>query len=75
MIPGVNMISRKASVATVNGAGGCVGWECSEPLSGGFRGEAPVRKFLGPKEHLDQLKTDLNVAKITTVQDNKRTKK
>ena len=48
---------------------------CSEHLSGGFRGDAPIRKFLGSKEHLDWLKIDLNVAEITTVQDYKCTKK
>ena len=37
-------------------------WGCSEPLSMGFRGQSPLRKFLGSKEHLDWLKTDLNAA-------------
>ena len=41
----------------------------------GFWGVAPVRKLLGPKEDLDWLKIDLNVAEITTVQGYKRTKK
>ena len=63
MIPGANIISRKASVASVNRAGG------SEPLSRGFRGWSPIRKFLGSKEHLDWLKTDLNAVEIRTVQD------
>ena len=63
MIPGANIISRKASVASVNRAGG------SEPLSRGFRGWSPIRKFLGSKEHLDWLKIDLNALKIKTVQD------
>ena len=61
MIPGANIISRKASVASVNRAGG------SEPLSRGFRGWSPIRKFLGSKEHLDWLKIDLNTVKIRTV--------
>ena len=48
------------------GEGGRGGY--SEPLSGSFRGEALVRKFLGSKEPLDWLKIDLNVAEIITVQ-------
>ena len=68
MIPGANIISRKASVASVNRAGG------SEPLSRGFRGWSPIRKFLGSKEHLDWLKIDLNTAKIRAVQGYMRTK-
>ena len=59
MIPGVNMIGRKVSVASVNVAGG----------SGGSL--RPLRKFLGSKEHLDWLKKDLNAAEIITVQDYK----
>ena len=35
----------------------------------GFWGQSPLRKFLGSKEHLDWFKTDLNAAKIRTVQD------
>ena len=35
---------------------------------------ALLRKLLGSKQHLDWLKTDLNAAKIITVQDYKRTK-
>ena len=68
MIPGANIISRKASVASVNRAGG------SEPLSRGFRGWSPIRKVLGSKEHLDWLKIDLNTAKIKAVQGYMRTK-
>ena len=68
MIPGANIISRKASVASVNRAGG------SEPLSRGFRGLSPIRKVLGSKEHLDWLKIDLNTAKIKAVQGYMRTK-
>ena len=63
MIPGANIINRKASVASVNRAWG------SEPLSRGFRGWRPLRKFLGSKEHLDWLKINLNVVEIRTVQD------
>ena len=55
MIPGANIISGKASVASVNRAGG------SKPLSRGFRGWSPIRKSLGSKEHLDWLKKDLNL--------------
>ena len=41
----------------------------------GFRRQGTLRKFLSSKEHLDWLKTDLNAAKITTVQDYKHIKK
>ena len=68
MIPGANIISRKASVASVNRAGG------SEPLSRGFRGWSSIRKSLGSKEHLDWLKIDLNTAKIRAVQGYMHTK-
>ena len=68
MIPGANIISGKASVVSVNRAGG------SEPLSRGFRGWNPIRKFLGSKEQLDWLKIDLNAVEIRTVQDYLRTK-
>ena len=51
------------------------GGKHSEPLSGVFRGGAPVRKLLGSTEHLDWLKIDLNVVKKITVQDHKHTKK
>ena len=52
IITGVNIIGRKVSVASVNGAGGCLGvfWGCSEITAG------PQRKFLGSKEHLNWLK-------------------
>ena len=69
MIPGANIISGKASVASFNRAGR------SEPLSRGFRGWSPLRKFLGSKEHLDWLKIDLNAVEIRTVQDYICTKK
>ena len=62
VIPGVNIIARKVSIVGINGAGG----------SRGVR--RPVRKFWGSKEHLDWLKTDLNVAEIITVQDYKHKK-
>ena len=73
MIPRVNIISRKANVASINLAEGA--WGCSEPPRGGgeFRGLFPLRNFLGSKEHLDWLKIDLNMAEIITVQDYKRT--
>ena len=57
MIPGANIISRKASVASVNRAGGY------EPHRG-FMGGSLLRKFLGLKEHLDWLKIDLNAVEI-----------
>ena len=63
MIPGANIISRKASVASVNRAGG------SEPLSREFWEWDTIRKFLSSKEHLYWLKTDLNAVKIRTDQD------
>ena len=72
MIPGVNIISRKASVVSVNGTVGFGG--CSEPLSRGFRSQSPLRRFLSSKQHLDWFKIDLKVAKISTVQDYKCTK-
>ena len=40
---------------------------CSETLSRDFMGQNTLRKLLGPKEHLDWLTIDLNVAKIITV--------
>ena len=58
MIPGANIISGKAILASVNRAGG------SEPHSRGFRGWSLLRKFLGLKEHLDWLKIDLNAVEI-----------
>ena len=69
MIPEANILSGKTSVASVNRAG------TSEPLSWGFRGWSPLRKFLVSKDHLDWLKIDLNAVKIWTVQDYIRTKK
>ena len=71
MIPRVNIISRKANVASVNKAEVCEG--CSEPLSMDFRGQNALRNFVGFKEPLDWLKIDLNVAKIITVYDYKWT--
>ena len=38
-------------------------------------GGAPLRKFLGCKEHLDWLKIDLNVAEIIIAQNYKHKKK
>ena len=43
-------------------------------IVGGFRGWSPLRQFLGPKEHIDWLKIDLNANEIITVQDYKCTK-
>ena len=62
MIPGVNITSRKASIASINGAG----------VSGGAL--SPSVEVLGFKEHLDWLKIDLNATEIITVQDYKCTK-
>ena len=63
IIPGANIISGKASVASVNRAGGV--WAPQEVI---YRVEPP-KKILGSKEHLDWLKLDLNAVKIRTVQD------
>ena len=43
MIPEVNVISGKVSVASVNGVRGPVG--CSDPCNGDFKGEIPLRKW------------------------------
>ena len=72
MIPEVNIISGKASVANVNGARGSGG--DSDSLSGDFRGRSHLRKFLGSKEHLNQFEIDFNAAEIITVQDYESTK-
>ena len=71
VIPGVNIISGKVSVANINRDG-----ESGSVLTPqrGFRGCSTVRKFLGSKEHLDWLDIDLNVAKTITVQDYKHKK-
>ena len=71
MIRRVNIISRKASIASINRAGKSGG---ALRLSAYFRGQSPLRKVLGSKEHLDWLTTDLNVAKTITVQDCKCSK-
>ena len=71
MIPGVNIIVGKVSVASSNGAGGSGG--CFETPPGVLGAEH--ENFLGSKEHLNWLKTDLHAAKIITVQDYKHTKK
>ena len=43
---------------------GALGGRCSETLSRNFMGQDPLRKLLGPKEHLDWLIIDSNAAKI-----------
>ena len=63
MIPEANTITRKASVVSINRAGG------SETLSRGFRRQSPLRKFFGYKEHLDWLKIDLNAVEIRAAED------
>ena len=70
MIPGVNIISGKASVESVNWAGEV--WRHSE-LSVGILGAETTKKILGSKEHPDWLKIDLNAAKLITVQEYKHT--
>ena len=62
MIPGVTIISRKVSAASINKVGG------SETPAG------PQRKILGSKEHLNWLKLNLNAALTITIQDCTRTK-
>ena len=51
MIPEVNIISRKVSIASVNEAGESD--RHSESLSRNVRGQSPLKKVLGSKEHLD----------------------
>ena len=72
MNPEVNIVCKKASVTSVSGAGGS--WGGSESLSGDFRGQSPLRKFLGFKEYLNWLEIDLNAAEIIIFQDYKSTK-
>ena len=62
MIPGVNITSGKASVASINRARG----------PGGL---SPSVEDLGFKEYLAWLKIDLNSVEIITVQDCKCKKK
>ena len=72
IIPGVNTISRKVSVASINKAGrSVVFWD----PSGGFRGWNTLTKFLDSKEHLDWFKIDLNAAEVITVQGYRHKKK
>ena len=66
MIPGANIISGKASVASGKKAGGL------SPAAGDLGCGAPER--LGSKEHLDRFKIYLNMVEIRTVQDYVRTK-
>ena len=65
MIPGVNIIDGKVSIASVNGACGSGG--VLRPQRG-FRRQSPLGKFLASKWHLDWLIIDLNAAEITTGQ-------
>ena len=72
MIPGANIVNGRMNIASINKVGGSgVFWD----PSWGFRGQSTLINFLGSKEHLDWLKTDLNAAKIITVQDYKHIKK
>ena len=72
MISAVNIVTGKASIVSVDRAGGSMGH--SELLSEDSRGWSLLRKFLGCREHIDWLKINLNIAKIVTVQDYKCTK-
>ena len=65
----MNIIGRKVSVASVNGAGGFRG-----VLRSQLRFQGTLRKILGSKEHVDWLKIDLNVTEIITVQGYKHKK-
>ena len=77
MILGVNRIDRKASEASNMQA-----LQASTELGGLWRAMSPQRKskevalpkFSGSKEHLDWLRINLNKARISTVQNYKRTK-
>ena len=80
MIPGENMIGRKASeainkqdasVKRANGVG--VSGGSSETPKESIRRRNPLKNLLSSTEHLDWLKIDLNAAKIITVQNNKCT--
>ena len=75
MIPGVNIIGEKASIAGVNGAGesGAVLAPLLPPPARVLEGGA-LKKCLGSKEHPDWLKIDLIAAEIITDQKYKRTK-
>ena len=70
MIPGVNFREK----ASINEAGSSGGGGATDTLCRYFRGQSPLRTFLGSKEHLDWLKIYSNVAKIITVSDYKCTK-
>ena len=65
MIPGVNIIDGKVSVASVNEACGS-GGVLRPPR--GFRRQNPLGKYLAAKWHLNWLEIELNAAEITTVQ-------
>ena len=61
MIPGLNIISGKINIASVNRAGGSGGGGHSEHLSRGFRGQSSLQKLLDSKVHLHWFKIDFNV--------------
>ena len=50
MISGVNIISRKVSISSVNGAGASGGGGALSPSAGVLGGRAALRTFLGSKE-------------------------
>ena len=66
IILGVNIISRKVSLASANGAWWFKGVLRLQP--GFFWGQNTLRKFFGSKEHLVWLKIHFNLAKMITVQ-------
>ena len=65
MIPAVNIIDGKVSIASVNEACGSGGVLRPQQC---LRRQSPLGKFLAAKWHLDWLKIDLKAAEITTVQ-------
>ena len=62
MIPAVNIIDGKVSIASVNEACGSGGVLRPQQC---LRRQSPLGKFLAAKWHLDWLKIDLKAAEIT----------
>ena len=64
MTLGMNIMGKKVSIASFNGARGFGG----SASSASFRGWSTLRKFSGSNEHLHWFKIDFNVPEIITVQ-------
>ena len=62
MVPGVNIISGKAGILGINGAGGPGG--ALSPSTGVLAGGAPLRKFLGSKEQESPRESAAGVMRI-----------